>query len=54
MSDLLTRLQERLRKRAAYARTVAEIEAMPLDVAIDLDLYKPDARKIAAKAVYGR
>ena len=54
MSNLLNRIQESLRKRAAYARTVAEIEAMPLDVAIDLDIYKPDAAKIAAKAVYGR
>ena len=53
MSDLLTRLQERLRQRAAYARTLAELEAMPLEVAIDLDIYKPDAPKIAAKAVYG-
>jgi hypothetical protein len=54
MSNLLIRIQETLRKRAAYARTVAEIEAMPLDVAIDLDIYRPDAAKIAAKAVYGR
>jgi hypothetical protein len=54
MSTLMTRIQASLRKRAAYARTVAEIEAMPLEVAIDLDIYKPDAAKIAAKAVYGR
>jgi hypothetical protein len=54
MSTLMTRIQDSLRKRAAYARTVAEIEAMPLEVAIDLDIYKPDAAKIAAKAVYGR
>jgi hypothetical protein len=54
MSTLLNIIQDSLRKRAAYARTVAEIEAMPLEVAIDLDIYKPDAAKIAAKAVYGR
>jgi hypothetical protein len=54
MTALLTTLQTRLKQRAAYARTKAEIEAMPLDVAIDLDIYKPDAAKIAAKAVYGR
>ncbi|WP_439560460.1 hypothetical protein [Roseinatronobacter sp.] len=54
MSTLLTRIQTRLRQRAAYARTVSEIRAMPLDVAIDLDIHKPDARKIAAQAVYGQ
>jgi hypothetical protein len=54
MSTLLNRLQDSLRKRAAYARTLAELEAMPLEVAIDLDIYKPDAPKIAARAVYGR
>ncbi|WFE74366.1 hypothetical protein [Roseinatronobacter sp. S2] len=54
MSTLLTRIQTRLRQRAAYARTVNEIRNMPLDVAIDLDIYKPDARKIAAQAVYGQ
>lgn len=54
MTALLTNLQTRLQQRAAYARTKAELEAMPLDVAIDLDIYKPDAAKIAAKAVYGR
>ena len=49
---LLTRLQTRLKQRAAYRRTKAEIEAMPLAVAIDLDIYKPDAAKLAAQAVY--
>jgi len=54
MTALLSTLQTRLQKRAAYARTKAELEAMPLNVAIDLDIYKPDAAKIAAQAVYGR
>lgn len=53
MSKLITDIQHRLRKRAAYLRTVAEINAMSLEVAIDLDIYKPDARKIAGRAVYG-
>jgi hypothetical protein len=26
---------------------------MPLDVALDLDIYRGDARKIAHRAVYG-
>jgi hypothetical protein len=54
MSTILTTIQTRLKQRAAYRRTKAEIEAMPLDVAIDLDIYKPDAARIAEKAVYGR
>jgi len=54
MSTLLHSIQTRLRQRAAYLRTKAELEAMPLNVAIDLDIYQPDAAKLAAKAVYGR
>ncbi|MBB4207620.1 hypothetical protein [Roseinatronobacter bogoriensis] len=50
---LLQRIQNRLRKRAAYSRTKSALRNMPLEVAIDLDLYKPDADKIAARAVYG-
>jgi hypothetical protein len=53
MMDIISRLRAAARKRAAYARTVAEIEAMPLDVALDLDIYRGDARKIARRAVYG-
>ena len=53
MMDIIARLRMAARKRAAYARTVAEIEAMPLDVALDLDIYQGDARKIARRAVYG-
>ena len=47
-------LQERMRMRTAYLRTRREIEAMPLDVALDLDINRADARGIAARAVYGR
>jgi hypothetical protein len=54
MTALLDTLQTRLKQYAAYTQTKAEIENMPLDVAIDLDIYKPDAAKIAAQAVYGR
>ncbi|TQM92621.1 hypothetical protein [Roseinatronobacter monicus] len=53
MTSLLTKVQNRLKKRAAYARTKAKLQAMPLAVAIDLDIYQPDAAKIAAEAVYG-
>lgn len=42
-----------LQKRAAYNRTRREIAKLPLDVALDLDIYPGDADRIAAKAVYG-
>jgi hypothetical protein len=32
---------------------VAEIEAMSLDVALDLGIFREDAAKIASGAVYG-
>ena len=47
-------LFEQISKRAAYNRTVREIRRMPLDVALDLGIYRDDAEKIAHKAVYGR
>lgn len=53
MTSLLAELQSRIAKRAAYAKTVAEIENMPTATAIDLGLFKADASKIAQKAVYG-
>ena len=53
MTTLLTEIQDRLRKRAAYRRTVRELRQMPLDTAIDLDFWHEDAEKLAARAVYG-
>lgn len=46
-------LKTAARKRAAYLRTKAELEAMPLDVALDLNIYRGDASEIAHRAVYG-
>lgn len=37
-----------------YRSTVAAIRAMPLDVALDLEIDREDARHIARRAVYGR
>ncbi len=54
MTTLFNSVLDAARKRIAYERTVAAIETMPLDVALDLDIHRPDARKIAHKAVYGR
>ena len=42
-----------LKKRRAYNRTLNELRRLPLDVALDLDIYHGDAEKIAHRAVYG-
>lgn len=47
-------IRDHAQKRVAYHRTVREIEAMPLDVALDLDIDRANAREIASRAVYGR
>lgn len=49
----LTTLSTAYAKRRQYNRTVAELKSMPLDTALDLDLYTGDAHRIAARAVYG-
>ncbi|MEM6896088.1 MAG: hypothetical protein AAF576_01840 [Pseudomonadota bacterium] len=54
MTALFATIQTQIAKRRAYSRTVAELKSMPLDVALDLDLYPGDAERIAARAVYGR
>lgn len=54
MAQIMSSLRDRLKKRAAYHRTVREIRAMPRDVALDLDIYPGDAEIIAARAIYGR
>ena len=53
MTDLMTRIAEIAEKRARYRRTVAELKSMPLDVALDLDIHRGDAERIARAAVYG-
>ncbi len=44
---------EELKKHAAYHRTVRELRRMPLDTALDLDIYPGDAKQIAHRAVFG-
>ena len=44
---------DELKKRAAYHQTVRELRRMPLDTALDLDIYQGDAKAIARRAVYG-
>lgn len=47
--NIMTELQ----KRRSYMRTVRELRRLPLDVALDLEIYPGDAEKIAHRAVYG-
>ena len=40
-------------KRVAYARLKNELASMPQETAIDLGMFREDAGKVAAKAIYG-
>jgi uncharacterized protein YjiS (DUF1127 family) len=54
MTSIIAQIRKAAAKRAAYNRTVAELSAMPVDLAVeDLGFYPGDAQKIARKAVYG-
>jgi hypothetical protein len=53
MSTFISDIRSAMQKRAAYRRTVAEIRSMPLDVALDLNIYRGDAEALARRAVYG-
>lgn len=50
---ILSTIQTRIAQHAAYLRTRRALENMPLDVAIDLDIFTSDAHQIARRAVYG-
>ena len=53
MEQIIARIREAARKRAEYRETVAALQNLPLDTALDLDIYPRDADKIARQAVYG-
>jgi uncharacterized protein YjiS (DUF1127 family) len=54
MTQIVAYLRSAAEKRALYNRTVAEIQRLNRDVAIeDLGIYPGDAERIARKAVYG-
>jgi uncharacterized protein YjiS (DUF1127 family) len=53
MKTFISTVKTAAQKRAAYSRTVAELQSLPLDVALDLGIYRGDARRIARMAVYG-
>ncbi len=54
MEKIVASLREAARKRAEYRETVAALQSLPLDIALDLDIHHSDAERIARDAVYGR
>lgn len=55
MPSIIEQIRIAARQRAAYNRTVAELSAMPVELAVeDLGIFPGDARQIARRAVYGR
>ncbi|WP_224815478.1 hypothetical protein [Hasllibacter sp. MH4015] len=54
MASILNTIRTAAQKRAAYNRTVAEISAMPTELAVeDLGIFPGDAHSIAYRQVYG-
>ena len=51
--SFVTTVRGALDKRRQYHRTVRALRTMPLDVALDLDLARSDAKSTARQAVYG-
>jgi hypothetical protein len=54
MITMIKHLKTASRAYARYLETRDEIARMPLDVALDLNIYPGDADRIAREAVYGR
>lgn len=53
MLILLNGAIQAIKKRKAYLHTRKELRSLPLNTALDLDIYPGDAGKIAWNAVYG-
>ena len=53
MKNLINRTKLALRNYANYISTRNEIARLPLDIALDLGIYRGDADKMARKAIYG-
>ena len=53
MTRIVRAVRAALARRRQYRATLKELSALPLDVALDLDLFPGDARRIARRAVYG-
>lgn len=54
MTSLIDTLRDRARRRAAWRDTRNQLSRLPLDTALDLDIHRADANRIATRAVYGR
>ncbi len=52
--NIIAQFKDAVEKRALYIKTRDEIAQMPLDVALDLDIFPGDAERIAYDAVYGK
>lgn len=52
--NVFEKLKVAARNHARYVETRDEIANMPLDVALDLGIYRGDANRIAYQAVYGQ
>ncbi|MCU0801799.1 MAG: hypothetical protein MUD11_08485 [Rhodobacteraceae bacterium] len=52
--SMIAQFKEAFEKRALYVKTRDEIAQLPVDVALDLDIYPGDAEQIAYEAVYGK
>jgi hypothetical protein len=50
---VLNTVRTAVHKRVAYSRLKHELATMRLETAIDLGMFREDAGKIAAKAIYG-
>ena len=51
--SVLNNVRTAIEKRVAYSRLKHELRAMPVETAIDLGMFREDAKKTAAKAIYG-
>ena len=54
MINVFDLVKDAARNYAMYRTTRDEIANMPLDVALDLGIYRGDAERIAREAVYGK
>ncbi|MES2146160.1 MAG: hypothetical protein V4516_17880 [Pseudomonadota bacterium] len=54
MISAFTMLKDAARNYAAYRKTRDEIANLPLDIALDLNIFPGDAERIARQAVYGK
>ena len=53
MRTLPKQLNDAIDARRECRRTAAELRRLPPDTALDLDIFRGDANRIARRAVYG-